>query len=102
MSKSKFNTNGVLINRLNGATVNIITTKKIGDLVEAYAFISSLVNSYQKGADALKVGRFNATYGGYALESWLKDIEFAASRLEARTTTTTTTSKGGGEVLQPK
>ncbi len=102
MSKSKFNTNGVLINRLNGVTVNIITTKKMTDLVEARAFITLLNDSYKKAAEGLRVEGFNPTYGGYELDSWSKDIEFAASRLQARTTTTTTTSKGGGEVVNPK
>jgi hypothetical protein len=92
MSKSKFNTNGVLINRLNGVTVNIITTKKMADLVEALAFISVLRDSYTKANESLNGGiEFN--YNGYSLDAWSRDIEFAAKRLQARTTTTTTTSK---------
>lgn len=92
MSKSKFNTNGVLINRLNGATVNIITTKRMADLVEARAFISVINDQFKKSADFLKVTNYTPTYNGYTLDSWLKDIELAVSRLEARTTTTTTTA----------
>ena len=93
MSKSKFNTNGVLINRLNGATVNIITTKRMADLVEARAFIISINDQFKKSAESLNVTNYTPTYNGYRLDSWLKDIDFAVSRLEAKTTTTTTTFK---------